>query len=111
MQKFSTWMIVSLAVVFWILRVIATYATGMGYDFIIKPIDLTTEIILLFTALVCFVLIAKRNFLGIALYLVSYWGYFGVTIWQVLKPAQESVGNNIDYINLHHFQYKIVLFA
>lgn len=109
MQKFSTWMILSLAVVFWILRVIATYATGMGFDFIIKPIDLTTEIILLFTALVCFVLIAKRNFLGIALYLVSYWGYFGVTIWQALNPVQNSTSGNVDYINLLFAFFGVIL--
>ena len=110
MQKFSTWLILSLAVVFWILRVVATYATGMGFDFIIKPIDMTTEIILLFTALVCFVLIAKRNFLGIALYLVAYWGYFGVTIWQTLNPTQTAEGTaNIDYINLLFAFFGVVL--
>ena len=44
MQKFSTWMIVCLAVVFWLLRVAATYMYAMGMEFIVEPLDNTLEI-------------------------------------------------------------------
>ena len=63
MQKFSTWMVLSLDIVFWIVRIIATYTSAMAIDFMITPINLNTEIMLLFVALLCFVLIAKRKLL------------------------------------------------
>ena len=36
MQKFSTWMVLALDVMFWILRIIATYTNSMGIEFMIK---------------------------------------------------------------------------
>lgn len=99
MQKFSTWMVLSLDIVFWIVRIIATYTSAMAIDFMITPINLNTEIMLLFVALLCFVLIAKRKLLGVIPYLVSYLGYFGVDLWNnlVLTNGQISAAN---YMNV-----------
>ena len=99
MQKFSTWMVLSLDIVFWIVRIIATYTSAMAIDFMITPINLNTEIMLLFVALLCFVLIAKGKLLGVILYLVSYLGYFGVDLWNnlVLTNGQISAAN---YMNV-----------
>ena len=99
MQKFSTWMVLSLDIVFWIVRIIATYTSAMAIDFMITPINLNTEIMLLFVALLCFMLIAKRKLLGVILYLVSYLGYFGVDLWNnlVLTNGQISAAN---YMNV-----------
>ena len=99
MQKFSTLMVLSLDIVFWIVRIIATYTSAMAIDFMITPINLNTEIMLLFVALLCFVLIAKRKLLGVILYLVSYLGYFGVDLWNnlVLTNGQISAAN---YMNV-----------
>ena len=71
----------------------------MAIDFMITPINLNTEIMLLFVALLCFVLIAKRKLLGVILYLVSYLGYFGVDLWNnlVLTNGQISAAN---YMNV-----------
>lgn len=99
MQKFSTWMILSLDVIFWLLRIVATYTQAMAIDFMITPIDLNTEIMLLFIALVCFVLIAKRKLLGVVLYLVSYLGYFGVNLWQELVVTGGTISPN-NYMNV-----------
>ena len=66
MKNFSTWMILSLAVIFWILRVF--------------PLEFNTEISLLFIALISFILIAKRKWLGAIIYAVSYELYFGVDL-------------------------------
>ena len=99
MHKFSTWMVLSLDIVFWIVRIIATYTSAMAIDFMITPINLNTEIMLLFVALLCFVLIAKRKLLGVILYLVSYLGYFGVDLLNnlVLTNGQISAAN---YMNV-----------
>ena len=99
MQKFSTWMVLLLDIVFWIVRIIATYTSAMAIVFMSTPINLNTEIMLLFVALLCFVLIAKRKLLGVILYLVSYLGYFGVDLWNnlVLTNGQISAAN---YMNV-----------
>lgn len=99
MQKFSTWMVLSLDIVFWIVRIIATYTSAMAIDFMITPINLNTEIMLLFVALLCFVLIAKRKLLGVILYLVSYLGYFGVDLWNNLVLTNGQI-NAANYMNV-----------
>ena len=78
MQKFSTWMILSMAVIFWILRVITTYCSVMDIEFMVQPLDVNVEISVLFIALLSFILIAKRKWLGAIVYAVAYELYFGV---------------------------------
>ena len=94
MQKFSTWMIVCLAVIFWLLRVVATYMYAMGMEFFVVPLDNTLEIVLLFVALVCFVLIAKRKLLGVVLYAVSYIGYFGVDVYNNIQNISGTMSTD-----------------
>ena len=95
MQKFSTWMILSLAVIFWLLRIAATYTYVMGMDFIVEPLSLELEISLLFIALLAFVLLAKRKMLGAIIYIIAYDGYFGVDIFNKF----------IAYISIRWIQY------
>ena len=71
MQKFSTWMIIALDVIFWLLRVIAAYTYAMGIDFMIQPIDMNMEITMIFVALLAFILIVKRKFLGTVIYMIG----------------------------------------
>ena len=59
MQKFSTWMVLALDVMFWIFRIIAAYTSSMGIEFMVKPMDMNMEIAMIFLALICFVFIAK----------------------------------------------------
>lgn len=100
MQKFSTWMILAMAVVFWILRIAAAYCSVMGMDFLIQPLDTNTEIALLFIALLSFILIAKRKWLGVIIYLVSYLGYFGLDLYNnIANIAEGTLGLN-QYTNI-----------
>ena len=92
MQKFSTWMVLALDVMFWILRIIATYTNSMGIEFMIKPMDMNMEIAMIFVALICFVFIAKRKFLGSIVYMIGYLGYFGVYLFKNLQAMQAGNG-------------------
>lgn len=100
MQKFSTWMILSLDVIFWLLRVIAAYTYAMGMDFMIQPIDMNMEITMIFVALLAFILIAKRKFLGSVIYMIGYFGYFGVALFNNLQQTMNVGGMIDDYINV-----------
>ena len=78
MQKFSTYLLVMLMIVFWIVRIIITLASELGKDFMgITPINSTFEIALLFAFLPCVILIVKRKLIGALLYLGLYAVYFG----------------------------------
>lgn len=100
MQKFSTWMILSLDVIFWLLRVIAAYTYAMGMDFMIQPIDMNMEITMIFVALLAFILIVKRKFLGSVIYMIGYFGYFGVALFNNLQQTMNVGGMIDDYINV-----------
>lgn len=77
MKKFSTWMILMLVVLFWILRIVVALMANLNIDFVIKPFNIGTEIALIFFVLLCMILIVKRKMVGAVLYLVAYCGYFG----------------------------------
>ena len=100
MQKFSTWMVLCLDVMFWLLRVIAAYTSSMGIEFMIKPMDMNVEIGLIFLALICFIFIAKRKFLGSIVYIIGYLGYFGTFLVKNLQQIQAGTGMVDDYINV-----------
>lgn len=100
MQKFSTWMILSLDVIFWLLRIIAAYTYAMGIDFMIQPIDMNLEITMIFVALLAFILIAKRKFLGSVIYMIGYFGYFGVELFKNLQQMMNVSGMINDYMSV-----------
>lgn len=100
MKKFSTWMILSLAVIFWILRIAAAYTATMGMDFIMKPLELNTEIAVIFICLLAFVLIAKRKFMGAIIYMIAYWGYFGADIISKIPSVIENTLDAMEYISI-----------
>ena len=100
MQKFSTWMVLSIDVIFWLLRIVAAYTYSMGMDFMIKPIDLNMEIIMIFVALLSFILIAKRKFLGSVIYMIGYFGYFGVELFKNMQQMLTVGGMIDDYISV-----------
>lgn len=102
MKSFSSWMILMLMAIFWILRVIVAVTDGMSVEFFLTPLDATVEIALLFVALLCMVLVYKRKILGAILYLISYGLYFGVYLYQNISTIISGgvgVSQNV-YINV-----------
>ena len=78
MKNFSTWLLVMFMVMFWVFRVVVTLAAELGIDLAgFTPINKEMEIILLFVALLCMILVVKRKIIGSLLYLVIYGAYFG----------------------------------
>ena len=108
MKKFSTWMILSIGVIFWGLRIAAVYTETMGIDFLIKPLDTNTEIILLFTTLLAFILIAKRKILGVIIYIVSYWGYFGMDLYSKMMSTTSNVQDVMNVFTSNNLNYSII---
>ena len=100
MQKFSTWMIVCLDVMFWLFRIVATYTEAMGIEFMIKPMNMETEIFLIFICLLAFILIVKRKLTGVIIYIIGYFGYFGVALIIYIEQMNTVGGMIDDYVNV-----------
>ncbi len=78
MKDLSSWLITFFILIFWGFRVVvAVNGTLAGSDSIVKPIDNTTEIVLLFVVLSLVPFIFKRKILAALIYLVVYGWYFG----------------------------------
>lgn len=97
MSMFS--MLISLfAIIFWIIRVSVAFTASMGTEFILQPLNLNVEIILLFVTLICIILIYRRSLVGALIYLISHLGYYGVYLYNVLQSLEEATTFN--YLNI-----------
>ena len=83
-----SYLITIFAVVFWGFRLITVFLYSMGINFVVIPMDVTTEIIVLFIALFTFIFIIKRNILGTLIYFSAYGWYFGTHIYNALVTGE-----------------------
>lgn len=103
MKNFSTWMLVIFMLMFWAFRIIVALAGELNWDFAFTPLNANVEVILLFVALLCVVLVVKRKVVGGLLYLTAYGLYFGIDIMNNIQVVISAVGGKIDinaYANL-----------
>lgn len=85
MRNLSSWLLVMFMGMFWLFRVIVALSTQFGTDFGgFITFDFNTEIILLFTTIVCLILILRRSIIGAGAYLITYGYYFGSYIFNNL---------------------------
>ena len=63
MKNLSSWLIAFFALMYWAFRIVVTFTYSMGMEFIIQPIDMTMEIVLLFLTFICIFFIFKINLL------------------------------------------------
>ncbi len=89
-----SYLITMFAVLFWIFRLVIAVTTSLNIDIGFTPADLTAEIVMLFVALFCIVLIFKRQLLGAILYIVSYGWYFGKDILDAIIQIQNGTQLN-----------------
>lgn len=81
MKNFSTWMIVMFCIMFWAVRLIATFTSSVGIEFIIKPMDFKLEIPLLFISFLCICFVMKRRVIPAIIYLIAHGAYYGVYLY------------------------------
>ena len=81
MKELSSWLITFFIIAFWVFRVIVAVMGTMGSDFIVQPMNLTTEIILTFVVLALVPFIFKRKLIAGLIYLIAYGYYFGTDLF------------------------------
>ncbi len=85
-----SYLITMFAGLFWIFRVVVAVTTSLNIDIGFTVPDLTAEVVMLFVALFCLVLIVRRKLIGAILYIISYGWYFGKDIVNVLIQIQQG---------------------
>lgn len=88
MKNVASWLLVFFIGIFWIFRIVVTLSAQFGGDFGgFIVFDNTTEIILLFLSLACFIFIVRRIIWGGIVYLVANCFYYGGYLAQTFLPA------------------------
>lgn len=97
-MSLGSYLISLTTIIFWIFRIAVAFSASMNIEFIVKPLDLTVEIVLLFVTLLSIILIFKRSMIGALMYLISYFGYFGAYIYNIIQNTTPEM--TLDYINI-----------
>lgn len=90
-----SYMLTVWGVILWIFRAIVCILFTNEIDFIVQPLNLTFEIILLFATIPCIVLVLKRNIIGAACYMAIYVSYFGTAIYNTMNSIVSTDGMNV----------------
>lgn len=78
MKSLISWLLVLFMAMFWVFRVIVAISAQFGIEFGgFIVFNNTTEMVLLFVDLFCFILIVKRKLIGGIIFLAGYGWYFG----------------------------------
>lgn len=86
MKNLMSYLLVMFMVLFWGFRIMVAVNASLDSEFVVKPMDFTMEVALLFVTLLCIILVVKRQIVGGLLYVFSYGLYFGVDLYNILMP-------------------------
>ena len=100
MRNLSSWLLVMFMGMFWLFRFIIAISVQFGGNdfggFI--AFDFNTEVILLFTTIVCLILILRRFLIGALAYLGTYGYYFGAYILNNVILNKPEAGLSFDVL-------------
>ena len=99
MKTLANYLVAIFMVMYWIFRIVVTYMYDTGKAFVTQPLNEPIEIVLLFVTLLCIILFVKRIKYGGVLYIATYYGYFGVDLFNHLKKMFDTYTFDIDSIN------------
>ncbi len=96
MKNLTTYLFVMFMIMFWVFRIIVAVCFNLGINFIVTPMDLNFEVILLFLTFISLILVVKRSVLGGIIYLIGNGLYFGASIFNAISQTQGTS----DYMNI-----------
>lgn len=86
-----SYLISFLGILFWGFRVVVVFCASMQIDFMVTPINLNLELVLLFISIPCFALVLKRNIVGAFVYFIAFTAYFGNDLYNCLTSNTGSM--------------------
>ena len=99
MKSLMSYLLVMLMGVFWLFRLVVAFTASLAIDIGFQPMNMVTEIVLLFVVFACILLVAKDKIIGGIIYLVAHAMYFGVDLYYSLMPmiTNQGAGTLNDY--------------
>ena len=83
-------------IIFWFFRVFVTLFYQLDISFFAEPLNVNTEIVVLFLTIPCILLVIKRNIIGAAAYFGIYLAYFGTALYENFITMQETGANLVN---------------
>ncbi len=87
MKSIFSYLIVIIAVLYWIFRVVVSLMYSMSVEFICQPLNPTIEIAILFLTVPSIIFIIRRNIVAATLYFGMYAAYFGTILFNSLTTV------------------------
>lgn len=87
MKSIFSYLIVIIAVLYWIFRVVVSLMYSMSVEFICQPLNPTIEIAILFLTVPSIIFIIRRNIVVATLYFGMYAAYFGTILFNSLTTV------------------------
>ncbi len=91
MKNLSTWLLVFFMGMFLVFRIIVCLTASMGGTFLVEPLNVNLEVIVIFVDLAAMLFIIRRNMIGAIIYLTAHGLYFGTS---ALKCIMSILGGD-----------------
>ncbi|MDO5557154.1 MAG: hypothetical protein Q4G05_02800 [Clostridia bacterium] len=90
MKSIGSYLLMIFSFAFWIFRIGVVLVAQVGGEFVVQPLNLEVEIIMLFITLPILLWLIKRKMIPAILYLGMYTIYFGVDLYQKVVLYMEE---------------------
>lgn len=85
MRTMSNYLIIMFSVMLFIFRLIVVFTAVLGIEFMVQPISIPYEMVLLFIMIISIILMSKNKLSGAIILLVASIVYYGPSLLEVLK--------------------------
>ena len=93
MRTMGNYLIIMFSVMLFIFRLIVVFTAMMGIEFIVEPISISYEMILLFIMLICIILMSKNKLSGAIILVISSLAYYGPSLLErITYMSSNSIG-------------------
>lgn len=90
MRTISNYLIIMFLVMLFVFRLIVIFTSVLGIEFIVTPINVKYEMILLFIMIICIILITKNKLSGAIILVVSSFAYYGYDLLETVNYILEN---------------------
>ena len=92
MRTLANWLIAIFMFMYWGFRIVVTYMYSTGKEFLATPMEIRTEIGILFITIFCIFFVIKRKQWAGLIYAIAYIAYFGTDLF---KNITTMLGNDV----------------
>lgn len=90
MKTMSNYLILMFSVMLFIFRLIVVFTAVLGIEFMVQPISIPYEMILLFIMIVSIILMSKNKLSGAIILIIASVAYYGPSILQVVQQMSQT---------------------